>query len=173
MHKTLKKLGISSCQVHGLLKQSKRKANLEKFKQKKVRVLVTTDLSARGLDLQGVDLVFHYNFPSSLETFIHRSGRAARGRHRGETISLITQHDQQLLQSFEHSLGIKFEKYPTEKEEVILKQMSKIDQAKRKVKVKFVGGEKFDKFWEQKIQKKKFQNSLKEKTKETKDSNHS
>lgn len=107
-----------------------------------------------------MDLVIHYNLPLTTENFIHRSGRAARGSWLGDTISLVTQYEQELLQNLEQKLQIQFQEYKTEKEETVLKQMSKIDNLKRKVKVKFVSGEKFEKFNERKIQKRNFQKSL-------------
>lgn len=164
MHKSLKKFGIKSTQIHSLLSQTKRAKNLEKFKQKKASVLLTTDLASWGLDLQGVDLVIMYNLPLSKDDFIHRAGRAAWGQRTGETISFVTQYETKLVQNLEQNLSIKFEQKILENEDTILKQMSKIDQVKRKIKVKFLGSQNFDKFHKAKISKKKFQNFIKEKT---------
>lgn len=156
----MKKMGFSVTQIHSLLKQTKRNKNLEKFKQKKCKILLTTDLSARGLDLQGVDLVIHYNFATSLENFIHRSGRAARGMRTGETISYVTQYEQTLLQNFEQTLDITFQLYEHDKEDQVLKKMSHVDNIKRKVKVKYLASENYDKFKQVKKQKRKFQKQV-------------
>ena len=130
MHKALKKLEISSAQIHSFLPQNKRIKNLLKFKEKRARVMVTTDISSRGLDLQGVDFVIHYNLPSSSSDFLHRSGRAARGQRFGKTLSFITQFDQDLIKALEEKLQIEIKEYSTDSEKTILKGMANVDKIK-------------------------------------------
>ncbi|EER11948.1 ATP-dependent RNA helicase, putative [Perkinsus marinus ATCC 50983] len=81
---------VNVCGLHSDLKQKDRLKKLEKFRNSSCGVLVTTDLSARGLDLPDVDTVIHVNCPRVLELFIHRSGRTARAGRKGTCIIIRT-----------------------------------------------------------------------------------
>lgn len=74
MRMLLDKANIPNAIVHGHLDASARKINMDKFKFKKARVLVTTDLSARGIDVPLLDYVINFHFPSSKKLFVHRAG---------------------------------------------------------------------------------------------------
>ncbi|KAF4708711.1 ATP-dependent RNA helicase [Perkinsus olseni] len=81
---------VNVCGMHSDLKQKDRLKKLEKFRNSRCGVLVTTDLAARGLDLPDVDTVIHVNCPRVLELFIHRSGRTARAGRKGNCIIIRT-----------------------------------------------------------------------------------
>ena len=84
--------GISCAAIHGDIPQKIREKTLEKFKKGGVRVLVATDVAARGLDIDDVDAVFNYDVPDELENYTHRIGRTGRARRQGVAVSLIADY---------------------------------------------------------------------------------
>jgi ATP-dependent RNA helicase RhlE len=86
----LSKNGIDAVAFHGDKSQGARTEALAKFKSGKIRVLVATDLAARGIDIQFLPLVINYELPRSPKDYIHRIGRTGRAGASGEAISLIT-----------------------------------------------------------------------------------
>ena len=82
--------GISCQAIHGDIQQSAREKILQKFRDGKLRVLVATDVAARGLDIDDVDAVFNYDVPDENEYYIHRIGRTGRARRHGVAFSLVS-----------------------------------------------------------------------------------
>ena len=156
----LKKYGIRTTQLHSYLNPKKRNLNLVSFKEGRTKILLTTDLSARGLDFRSIDLVIHYNFPITVEDYVHRSGRAARGGRRGRALAILTQYDIDLFKNVEKKTGTKFTLMKTDKEEEILKIMNKLDRVKRKLKIHLLVKGKNDQFKEMKKKKIKFQKQI-------------
>ena len=72
------------------MKNNRRIANLAMFRGDSANILVTTDLTSRGLDINNVNLVINYNIPRTVADYIHRVGRTARNGYEGEAISLLT-----------------------------------------------------------------------------------
>jgi ATP-dependent RNA helicase DeaD len=89
----LKKQGIKSSSIHGGLTQSKRLQVVDMIKNDKVKVLVATDVAARGLDIRNITHVFNYDLPKTSEEYTHRIGRTARAGDAGEAITLLTHAD--------------------------------------------------------------------------------
>ena len=85
----LKMRGISCQAIHGDIPQRLREQTLKKFKDGKIRVLVATDVAARGLDIDDVDVVFNYDVPDEQEYYIHRIGRTGRARKHGVAYTLM------------------------------------------------------------------------------------
>ena len=81
--------GISCAAIHGDIPQKIREKTLEKFKKGGVRVLVATDVAARGLDIDDVDAVFNYDVPDELENYTHRIGRTGRAKRHGVAYTFI------------------------------------------------------------------------------------
>ena len=79
--------------LHGGLTQDKREKTLEDFHSGKVKVLVATDVAARGLDIQNVSHVFNYNIPQDIEDYANRIGRTARAGKSGKAITLLSRED--------------------------------------------------------------------------------
>eukprot|EP00039_Didymoeca_costata_P010368 m.139618 g.139618 ORF g.139618 m.139618 type:complete len:242 (+) comp14802_c0_seq1:1228-1953(+) len=86
----LQLLGIPAHALHANMQQRQRLKNLTRFKERDVCVLIATDVAARGLDIQGIHHVIHYQLPRDVETYIHRSGRTARALHEGLAIVMVT-----------------------------------------------------------------------------------
>ena len=93
MAKILKKDGHHADAIHGNLRQSKRDRILSDFRNKKYRILVATDVAARGIDVPHVDHVINYDVPQCPEDYIHRIGRTARAGNQGCSLTFITPED--------------------------------------------------------------------------------
>ncbi len=116
----LRTLGFGAIPLHGQLSQSARLGALGKFRSGSRKILVATDVAARGLDIPSVDLVLNVDLPPDSKTYIHRVGRTARAGKSGRAISIATQYDLEIYQRIEAALGKKLAEYGTEKEEVMV-----------------------------------------------------
>ena len=85
--------GFQSDYIYGSMDQRSRDDKLFKFRKKINKVLIVTDLAARGIDIPLLENVVHYDFPTKLKLFIHRSGRTARAGQSGTSYSIITQEE--------------------------------------------------------------------------------
>lgn len=101
---------VKSYVLHGEKDQEERKQAVDRLRQGHVNVLVATDVAARGLDIEGVDLVINFDMPRSGDEYVHRIGRAGRGGQAGLAISLICHNDWNLMSSIERYLKQAFER---------------------------------------------------------------
>merc|ERR1711991_335909 len=92
----LQKYGLSVNTIHGNVRQSKRISILNNFRKKKYRILVATDVAARGLDIPHIKHVINYDLPQNSEDYIHRIGRTARAGASGAAICFVTDKDKKL-----------------------------------------------------------------------------
>ncbi|MDH5260905.1 MAG: DEAD/DEAH box helicase [Gammaproteobacteria bacterium] len=97
--------GISTLAIHGGKGQGARTRALSDFKAGKIRVLVATDIAARGLDIDKLPHVVNYELPNVAEDYVHRIGRTARAGHDGTAISLVCVDELKLLKDIEKLLG--------------------------------------------------------------------
>lgn len=97
----LRKQEFTPAAIHAELGHDERCAVIDAFRAGRARVLVTTDLCARGLDVQGVGLVVNFDLPSDAATYLHRIGRAGRYGKKGLAISLIADRDVEQLRRIE------------------------------------------------------------------------
>ena len=97
----LKMEGITAEAIHGDRSQGQRRRALDEFKKGKVRVLVATDVAARGIDVNDVTHVINYDFPEQSEDYIHRIGRTGRAEAKGVAITFVTKANQQALKKVE------------------------------------------------------------------------
>ncbi len=100
-----RKVGI----LHGEIEQKKRSSVMASLLEGKINVLITTDVSARGLDIEGVDLVINYDMPRRGDDYVHRIGRTGRGGKDGLAITLVKPGEWNLKASVERYLGHRFE----------------------------------------------------------------
>jgi ATP-dependent RNA helicase DDX49/DBP8 len=110
----LRLLGHRVTALHSGLKQSERVANLARFRAKGSRILVATDVAARGLDIPEVALVINYDIPRDPDDYIHRVGRTARAGRVGHSVTLVGQRDVDLVLAIEERVGKKMEEYEEE-----------------------------------------------------------
>ena len=99
--KHLSQSDIPAEAIHGDRTQNQRQRALDKFKQGKLRVLVGTDVAARGIDISGVTHVINYDFPDQNEDYIHRIGRTGRAKAEGDAITFVTESEHRALADLE------------------------------------------------------------------------
>ncbi|KYK25577.1 helicase SNF2 [Thermoplasmatales archaeon SM1-50] len=91
--KNLTRQGIRASAIHGGMKQQKRSHSLDALKTQKTKVLVATDVAARGLDIKNVTYIYNYDVPKTPTEYVHRIGRTARAGANGAAITLLTERD--------------------------------------------------------------------------------
>ncbi|MDQ7011865.1 MAG: DEAD/DEAH box helicase [Mariprofundaceae bacterium] len=101
----LEKDGINSAAIHGNKSQTARTQALKGFKKGSVRVLVATDIAARGLDIEQLPHVVNYELPNVSEDYVHRIGRTGRAGRTGEAMSLVCNEEVKLLRGIEKLIG--------------------------------------------------------------------
>eukprot|EP00262_Sarcandra_glabra_P000651 TRINITY_DN1078_c0_g2_i1.p1 TRINITY_DN1078_c0_g2~~TRINITY_DN1078_c0_g2_i1.p1 ORF type:complete len:665 (-),score=142.95 TRINITY_DN1078_c0_g2_i1:198-2192(-) len=98
--------------LHGDISQNQRERTLSGFRDGRFNILVATDVAARGLDIPNVDLVIHYELPSTSEIFVHRSGRTGRAGKKGNAILIHTDGQNRAVRVIEQDVGCKFKVLP-------------------------------------------------------------
>ena len=101
----LEQAGVHTATLHSNRSQSQRLRALKDFKSGAVRVLVATDIAARGIDVDGISHVINYDFPMHVEDYIHRIGRTGRANAIGDAISFVTSEDHGELRALERFIG--------------------------------------------------------------------
>ncbi len=107
LYKSLIASGVSAEGIHGGRSQNARQRVLNLFRDGKVRVLIATDVAARGIDIDNIDLVINYDVPVEADAYVHRIGRTARAGASGESITLCDAEEYKLLQQIEKTIGMK------------------------------------------------------------------
>jgi ATP-dependent RNA helicase RhlE len=129
--KALEKASITAASLHSSKTQAVREEALQNFKDSNLRVLVATDVAARGIDVDNINLVINYNLPEDPRNYIHRIGRTARAGKSGMAISFAVENDIRQLINIENSIG---QVIPVVTEQPFHKEFSKAPkQVKKKV----------------------------------------
>jgi len=102
---TLQHAGLRAARIHSDRSQSERVNALEGFRSGKYRVLVATDIAARGLDVEKITHVINYDIPHTREEYVHRSGRTARADAEGDAFTLVAPEEEVILRSIEKEMG--------------------------------------------------------------------
>lgn len=110
--KSLRKVGLPAQDIHSDLDQGAREQLLLDFKNKKVKILVATDILSRGIDIKGIELVINYEVPNDAEDYVHRIGRTARADRTGEAITFINAKQCEKFMSIETLIEKSVEKPP-------------------------------------------------------------
>jgi ATP-dependent RNA helicase RhlE len=132
--KALEKASITAASLHSGKTQAVREEALQNFKDANLRVLVATDVAARGIDVDNITLVINYNLPEDPRNYIHRIGRTARAGKSGMAISFAVENDMRQLNNIETSIG---QVIPVVTEQPFHKEFSKVPlQNKKKKPVK-------------------------------------
>jgi ATP-dependent RNA helicase RhlE len=103
--KALERVDIPSQTIHGNKDQHSREKVMEGFRKGTEKILVATDVSARGIDIPDVDYVINYDLPEKVEQYVHRVGRTGRGTRRGMAVSFCSTEEKPVLQAIEEYLG--------------------------------------------------------------------
>ena len=109
----------------GEAKKQERQQSLKNFRAGKIPLLLTTDVAARGLDIQDVTYVIHFDFPKTNSQYVHRSGRTGRMGKKGVVISIVNAREESFLKKMGHELGISFTKKDFYKGEIVDAQEKK------------------------------------------------
>ncbi|MEL6676401.1 MAG: DEAD/DEAH box helicase [Bacteroidota bacterium] len=116
VHKAMARVDIPSLTLHGDKDQKKRMSTMQEFKQGQVKLLIATDVSARGIDIPQVEYVINYDLPEVVENYVHRVGRTGRGKHRGQAISFCSSGEKAHLEAIESYLDKPIARWHIDKE---------------------------------------------------------
>ena len=108
--RTLNRKGVTCAAIHGDRSQGQRQQALDGFKKGRVKVLVATDIVARGIDVDGITHVVNYDVPQNPEDYVHRIGRTARAGASGSAVTLVTEEDVYDLAAIERLIGMTIER---------------------------------------------------------------
>lgn len=111
----MQRVGIETLTMHGGKEQEDRLAVMTDFKNGKVKILIATDLSARGIDIENVDYVVNYDLPDLPENYVHRVGRTGRGVKSGKAVSFSSKEETKLLKDIETFLGYEIPRLEVDK----------------------------------------------------------
>ncbi len=132
----LKQNKIQAALCHGDKSQGARRRALADFKSAKLQVLVSTEVAARGLDIQGLDFVLNYNLPYLPEDYVHRIGRTGRAGQPGNAISFVSREEERAVARIEKVIGGKIKRinrrgYEVSNRELLIAKNAKVHQAKK------------------------------------------
>jgi ATP-dependent RNA helicase DDX49/DBP8 len=139
----LRLLGHRVTSLHSKLPQRQRIDNLGRFRASAARILVATDVAARGLDIPEVALVINYDVPRDPDDYIHRVGRTARAGRKGQAVTIIGQRDLELVEAIEARVGRQIEKWEEEGvnlETRALKELNMVGTKKREAMLEIEEG---------------------------------
>ncbi len=115
--KAMARVGIEAASIHGDKTNAERASALESFRSGQVRMLIATDISARGIDIPTVGFVVNYDLPDMPENYVHRVGRTGRGMDKGYAVSFCAPEDEPELESIEQYLGGRIDEVRLTREE--------------------------------------------------------
>jgi ATP-dependent RNA helicase RhlE len=102
--KAMERANIKSITLHGDKDQSDRFTAMDQFKNGSVKLLIATDISARGIDFPNIDYVVNYDLPDQAENYVHRVGRTGRGTQKGHAVSFCSPEEKAILKEIESFL---------------------------------------------------------------------
>ncbi|MFY7912398.1 MAG: DEAD/DEAH box helicase [Emticicia sp.] len=149
----MQRVGIESETIHGDKEQLDRLSVLDKFRSGEVKILIATDVSARGIDIPNVDYVVNYDLPDVPENYVHRVGRTGRGMQKGLAVSFCATEEKPILDEIEGFMGKKIRVLELDKQEynetidfskdttnydlkALLKEAEELEALKKKTKKK-------------------------------------
>ncbi|XP_075467288.1 putative ATP-dependent RNA helicase DDX49 [Ascaphus truei] len=131
----LREFNFPCVALHSMMKQKQRFAALSKFKSSAFKILIATDVAARGLDIPAVQVVINHNTPGLPKIYIHRVGRTARAGRSGMAITLVTQYDIHLVQAVEEQINMKLQEFAV-KESEVLRILTQVNVTRRECEIK-------------------------------------
>jgi len=145
--RNLKKKRIETAAIHGDKSQNQRQKSLKQFKEGNVRVLVATDIAARGIDIESLRYVINYDLPNEAETYVHRIGRSGRAGEEGTAISLCEPEENAYLKDIEKLIDQKIEKvsdnpYPQTERPMNAQEKKEFEKEKQRRKQEFFANRK-------------------------------
>ncbi|WP_019177224.1 DEAD/DEAH box helicase [Methanomassiliicoccus luminyensis] len=130
IEKRLASYGYPAAAIHGDLTQARREKVLSDFRSGKIKVLIATDVAARGLDIEGVTHVINYDIPESPEVYVHRIGRTGRAGKEGKAITFVSQDEMHLLDAIEKFTEVKLKQVevPEHKGKELVREVLDFDE---------------------------------------------
>lgn len=127
----LKGKGYQAEAIHGDLSQHQRERVMNLFRNGNLQLLLATDVAARGIDVEDVDMVFNYDMPQDMEYYVHRIGRTGRAGKKGKAVSLITPRERYKMRSLEEycNTSIKEKDMPTAASALKVKAYNRVSEA--------------------------------------------
>ncbi len=124
---------LKASAIHGDVDQSQRERILRQFRDRKINILVATDVAARGIDITDLSFVVNYSLPENYESYTHRIGRTGRAGAKGTAITLISGNEVSRIRFFERNLKVTMQKglLPTPKDLIAKKQQHLIERLER------------------------------------------
>lgn len=101
----MERVGIKTLTMHGGKEQDDRLSVMKEFKQGDIKILITTDVNARGIDIPNVDYVVNYDLPDEPENYVHRVGRTGRGVQKGQAVTFCSPEEKPILDTIQSFLG--------------------------------------------------------------------
>lgn len=111
----MERVNIHSEALHGGIDQKERFTILDRFRSGENKVLITTDVACRGIDIPSVDYVINYDMPDNPENYVHRCGRTGRGKNRGQALSFCSEGEKSLLLAIEEYTGDEIDRFELSK----------------------------------------------------------
>lgn len=109
--RALRQVGLPATGISSTLEQAEREEVLRKFRAKRIRILVATDVMSRGIDIKEINMVVNYDVPHDAEDYVHRVGRTARANTKGEAVTLVNEKDMQKIRKIERLIEYPIEKH--------------------------------------------------------------
>ena len=140
--RNLKKKNIRASAIHGDKSQNQRQKSLQSFKDSEIRVLVATDIAARGIDIDKLSYVLNYDIPNESETYVHRIGRCGRAGDTGVSISICEPEENEYIRDIEKLIKQKIEEvqnhpYPQTEKPMNAQQKKEFEKEKQRKKQEF------------------------------------
>jgi ATP-dependent RNA helicase RhlE len=140
--RNLKKKNIRASAIHGDKSQNQRQKSLQSFKDFEIRVLVATDIAARGIDIDKLSYVLNYDIPNESETYVHRIGRCGRAGETGVSISICEPEENEYVRDIEKLIKQKIEEvqnhpYPQTEKPMNAQQKKEFEKEKQRRKQEF------------------------------------
>jgi len=101
----MKRVGLDTETIHSDIPQDEREKTMRAFRNDELKVLIATDVSARGIDIPNVEYVVNYDLPDTSENYVHRVGRTGRAANKGQAISFCSSEEKEILKEIEKNLG--------------------------------------------------------------------
>ncbi|EIJ87729.1 ATP-dependent RNA helicase DDX47/RRP3 [Nematocida parisii] len=134
IERMLRSLDESVCSIHGNKSQEVRTETIEMFRRGRYSVLISTDVVARGMDMEGIKIIINYDMPDGHKEYIHRIGRTGRAGETGSSITLVTQYDVEEFRKLEVKLDLKMDEYSISSD-LIYSLSDSVDHAKKEAAV--------------------------------------
>lgn len=119
LHEAMTRDGFSVCGIHGSMDKMEREREFQLFRNGTYRVMISSNITARGIDIQHVSTVINFDIPKCVHTYLHRIGRSGRWGRKGMAINFVTRRDIHLMRDIENHYKIKIEELPSSYGEMI------------------------------------------------------